>query len=125
MRKMTVRMVRNRPYPRALRLAAWNSRLMVSRKPLVWRVSTQASTRSKCLRTILATSFIGSTFERMTLVHHCVRSLSTTLGCFRERMSRSCSRYCQARAARLAVLSTRVHRKKAVAWPPRSELPCT
>ena len=32
--KMTLRMVRNLPYPRALRLAAWKSPLMASRNPL-------------------------------------------------------------------------------------------
>jgi hypothetical protein len=34
-RKITVRIVLNVPYPLARRLAAWNSPLMASRKPLV------------------------------------------------------------------------------------------
>ncbi len=48
-------------------------------------------------------SFIGSTFERMTLVHHCCNISETTLICLRSRISRSCSRYSQARAVRLVV----------------------
>ena len=59
-----MRMVRKVPYPRALRLAAWNRPLMASKKPFVCRVSTQARTPSKCLRIMTATAFIGSTFER-------------------------------------------------------------
>ena len=45
--KMTVRIVLKRTYPRALRLAAWNSPLMASMKPLVWRECTQARMPSK------------------------------------------------------------------------------
>jgi alkyl hydroperoxide reductase subunit F len=45
--KMTMRMVRNRPYPRALRLAAWKSPLMASRNPFVWREVTQARMPSR------------------------------------------------------------------------------
>ena len=45
--KMTVRMVLKRPYPRALRLAAWKSPLIASRKPLVWREWTQERMPSK------------------------------------------------------------------------------
>ena len=77
---------------------------MASRKPLVWREVTQANTPSKWLRIIAATSFIGSTLERRTFVHHCLSRARTTLGCFRLRISRSCSRYCQARAVRLVVI---------------------
>ena len=43
--KMTMRMVRNRPYPRALRLAAWKSPLMASRNPLVWSCPAYAEIR--------------------------------------------------------------------------------
>ena len=45
--KMTMRIVRKRPYPRALRLAAWKSPLMASRNPLVWREVTQARMPSR------------------------------------------------------------------------------
>lgn len=69
-RKMTVLMVLMRVYPRALRFAAWNRPLTASMNPLVWRDLAQLTTPSKWLRIIFATTFIGSTFERMTLVHH-------------------------------------------------------
>ena len=52
----------------------------------------QATMPSKCLRIILATSFIGATRERMTLVHHCRSMAVTTLICLRSRRSRRCSR---------------------------------
>src|SRR5437763_10950756 len=55
-------------------------------KPLVWRVWVQATMPSKCLRTIRATSFIGSTLERRTLVHHCLSMAETTLICLRSRI---------------------------------------
>ena len=35
----------------------------------------QARMPSKCRRINCATSFIGSTFERITLVHHCLRRM--------------------------------------------------
>jgi hypothetical protein len=38
--------------------------------PLVCRVWAYATIRPKCVRIILATSRIGATFERSTLVHH-------------------------------------------------------
>ena len=44
--------------------------LMASMKPLVWRVWAHATIPSKCLRIMAATSFMGSTLERMTLLHH-------------------------------------------------------
>ena len=43
-------------------------------------------------RTMRATSFIGSTLERRTLVHHCLSMAATTLICLRSRMARSPSR---------------------------------
>ena len=45
--KMTMRIVRKRPYPRAFRLAAWKSPLMASGIPLVWREVTQARMPSR------------------------------------------------------------------------------
>ncbi len=45
--EMIIRIVRKRPYPRALRLAAWNRPLMASRKPLVCREVTQARMPSR------------------------------------------------------------------------------
>jgi len=63
----------------------------------------------------LATSFIGSTFERMTLVHHCLSMADTTLICLRSRISRSYSRYTQARAVRWVV--TRASRASISARP--------
>src|ERR1700684_447075 len=50
-----------------------------------------------------ATSFMGSTLERMTLPHHRRSILETTWICLRSRISRSCSRYIHARAVRLVV----------------------
>jgi hypothetical protein len=46
-----------------------------------------------------ATSFMGSTLERSTFVHHCRSRVVTMLICLRSRISRNCSRYCHARAA--------------------------
>lgn len=57
--------------------------------PLVCRVRLQATMPSRCWRTIAATSFIGSTFERMTQVHQRVSIARTTLICLRSRISRS------------------------------------
>src|SRR3954465_5585166 len=69
MRNRTVLIVWKRVYPRAFRFAAWNNPLMASMKPLVWRVWAQAMMPSKCLRIMAATSFMGSTLDRMTLLH--------------------------------------------------------
>src|SRR5919108_416125 len=89
--------------PHTFRLAAWNKPLIASRKPLVWRVCAQAMMPSRWLRIRWATSFIGSTLERSTLVHHCRSKVRTMLICLRSRISRNCSRYCHARAVRLMV----------------------
>ena len=67
------------------------------------RVCAHAMMPSKWLRTSLATSFMGSTLERMTLVHHCQSMAATTLICLRSRISRNCSRYTHARAVRFVV----------------------
>ena len=45
-----------------------------SRNPLVCRVCAWAMMPSKCLRIMRAISLIGSAFERITLVHHCLSS---------------------------------------------------
>ena len=58
----------------------------------VCRVWVQATMPSKCLWIILATSFIGATRERMTLVHHCLSMAETTWICLRSRIARRCSR---------------------------------
>lgn len=49
-------------------------------------------------------SFIGSTLDRMTLVHHCASKVETTWIFLRSRISRSCLRYSQAPAVRLVVI---------------------
>jgi hypothetical protein len=91
MRKMTVLIVDRRVRPRAQRFVAWNKPLMASRKPLVWRDCAQATMPSRWRRTKTATSFIGSTLERMTQVHQWSRMLRATLICLRARISRNCS----------------------------------
>jgi hypothetical protein len=60
-------------------------------KQPVCRDLAQATTPSIWLRITTATSFMGSTLERRTLVHHCASMVETTLICLLSRMLRSYS----------------------------------
>lgn len=79
-------------FANARQLLAWMRSFKALRRPSVCRVCTRATMPSKWLRTRRATSFMGSTLERMTLVHHWARMAKTTLFSRRLRLARSCSR---------------------------------
>jgi hypothetical protein len=53
--------------------------VIASMKPLVWRDLVQATMPSKWVRIMVATCFMGSTLERMTLVHHRASMAETML----------------------------------------------
>ncbi len=65
----------------------------------------------KCERIILATAFIGSTLDRMTLTVHCQSISRTTWICLRSRISLNCFLQSHARAVRLdAIWATNISR---------------
>lgn len=82
-RKMSILIVARRMNPRPRRLEGWRSPLMASQNPWVRRVWAQTTMPSKCVRIILATSFIGSTLERITQLHQHGSMARSTLICLR------------------------------------------